>query len=327
MNKLLLFIVIILSCSMVRAGDLYKMVVAKDGSGDFTSIQQAINATKAFPPQRITIFIKNGIYNEKVKVHAWNNDLTLVGESVEKTIITYNDYFDKINLGRNSTFYTWTMLVEGNDFYAENLTVENTAGQVGQAVALHVEADRCVFRNIRILGNQDALYAAGMNCRQYYKDCYIEGTTDFIFGAATALFENCIIHSKSNSYITAASTPEGTPFGYVFKHCKLTAADGVDSVYLGRPWRKFAKTVFIECELGQHILPEGWQEWSNSDDKQTTFYAEYNNTGPGANNSKRILWSHQLTKKEAKQYTIENILKARTPTENRKWMELSSKEK
>jgi len=320
MNKLLLFIAIILLCFIARADDKYKMVVAKDGSGDFTSIQQAINATKTFPPQRITILIKNGIYNEKVKVHSWNNDLTIIGESAENTIITYNDFFDKINLGRNSTFYSWTMLVEGNDFIAENLTIENSAGPVGQAVALHVEADRCVFRNIRILGHQDALYAAGMNCRQYYKDCYIEGTTDFIFGAATALFENCTIHSKSNSYITAASTPEGTLFGYVFKHCKLTAAEGVDSVYLGRPWRKYAKTVFIDCELGNHILQEGWKEWDNSNNKQTTFYAEYNNTGPGANTSKRIGWSHQLTKKEVKQYTTENILKARVPLENKIWM-------
>jgi pectinesterase len=327
MNKLLLFIAMILSCFIAHADDLYKMVVAKDGRGDFTSIQQAINATKTFPPQRITIFIKDGIYNEKVKVHAWNNDLTIIGESAENTIITYNDYFDKINLGRNSTFYTWTMLVEGNDFIAENLTIENTAGPVGQAVALHVEADRCLFRHIRILGHQDALYAAGQNCRQYYKECYIEGTTDFIFGAATALFENCTIHSKSNSYITAASTPEGAPFGYVFKHCKLTAAEGVDSVYLGRPWRKYAKTVFMECELGNHILPEGWKEWSNSDDKQTTFYAEYNNTGLGANTAKRIPWSHQLNKKEAKQYTTGNILKARTSKENQKWMEQSSMKK
>jgi pectinesterase len=321
MNKLLLFLTLILSCFIARTGDKYDMVVAKDGSGDFTSIQEAIDAAKAFPPQRIIIYIKNGIYNEKVKVHAWNNNLTLIGESAENTIITYNDFFDKINLGRNSTFHTWTMQVQGNDFIAENLTIENTAGPAGQAVALHVEADRCVFRNIKILGNQDALYAAGMNCRQYYKDCYIEGTTDYIFGAATALFENCTIKSKSNSYITAASTPEGTPFGYVFKHCKLIAVEGVDSVYLGRPWRKYAKTVFIECELGNHILQKGWKEWSNSDDKQTTFFAEYKNTGPGANSANRIYWSHQLTKKEVKQYTTENILKARIPKENQEWME------
>jgi pectinesterase len=320
MIKLFLVIAMISFCGIAKAEDLYKMVVAKDGSGDFTTIQQAIDASKAFPPQPITIFIKNGIYDEKVKVHAWNNNLTLMGESAEKTIITHNDYFDKINLGRNSTFHTYTMLVEGNDFIAENLTIENSAGPVGQAVALHVEADRCVFRNIRILGHQDALYAAGQNCRQYYSNCYIEGTTDFIFGAATALFENCTINSKSNSYITAASTPEGAPFGYVFKHCKLTATVGVDSVYLGRPWRKYAKTVFIECEMGNHILPEGWAAWSNADDKQTTYYAEYNNTGPGAATTNRVGWSHQLTKKEAKHYTLENILKPRVPKEDGKWM-------
>ncbi|HNW51176.1 MAG TPA: pectinesterase family protein [Prolixibacteraceae bacterium] len=321
MNKnLLLTGILIFLYTITFAEDKYRMVVAKDGCGDFVTIQQAIDASKAFPPQRITIFIKNGVYNEKVKVHSWNNNLSLIGESADSTLITWNDYFDKINLGRNSTFYTYTLMVEGNDFMAKNLTIENSAGPVGQAVALHVDADRCVFRHIRILGNQDALYAAGMNCRQYYKDCYIEGTTDFIFGAATALFDNCTIHSKSNSYITAASTPEGTPFGYVFRHCKLTASNEVDSVYLGRPWRKFAKTVFIECELGSHILPESWAAWSNADDKQTTYYAEYQNYGPGSNTDKRIGWSQQLTTKEAKQYTPENILKARTPKEDWEWM-------
>jgi pectinesterase len=319
-KQLLLIGTFCLSAIMAKANPTADIIVAKDGSGNFSTIQQAIDETKAFPPQRITIFIKNGIYNEKVKVHAWNTDLTIIGESADSTIITYNDHFEKINRGRNSTFHTWTMLVEGNNFIAENLTIENTAGLVGQAVALHVEADRCVFRNIKVIGNQDALYVAGINCRQYYKDCYIEGTTDFIFGAATALFENCTINSKSNSYITAASTPEGSLFGYVFKYCKLTAAEGVDSVFLGRPWREYAKTVFIECELGSHIVPEGWKEWSNSEDKQTTFYAEYKNVGSGSDTTKRANWSHQLTKKEARKYTTENILKVRNPKENQFWM-------
>ena len=319
-KRLLLIGSFCVSAVLAIANPTTDIIVAKDGSGNFSTIQQAIDETKAFPPQQITIFIKNGIYNEKVKVHAWNTDLTIIGESADSTIITYNDHFNKIDRGRNSTFHTWTMLVEGNNFIAENLTIENTAGPVGQAVALHAEADRCVFRNIKIIGNQDALYAAGINCHQYYKDCYIEGTTDFIFGAATALFENCTINSKSNSYITAASTPEGSPFGYVFRHCKLTATEGVDSVYLGRPWRKFAKTVFIECELGGHIVPEGWKEWSNSENTQTTFYAEYKNVGSGSNTTKRANWSHQLTKKEARKYTTENILKARIPKENQFWI-------
>ena len=312
----LFFLLFQVLCSI--AADSFSITVATDGTGDFISIQEAINATKAFPSQRISIFIKNGVYYEKVKVHAWNTDLTIVGESAEKTIITFDDYFDKVNLGRNSTFHTWTMLVEANDFVAENLTIANTAGQVGQAVALHVDADRCVFRNIRILGHQDALYAASSNSRQYYKDCYIEGTTDFIFGAATALFENCTINSKSNSYITAASTSHGVQFGYVFKQCRFTADDGVGHVFLGRPWREHAKTVIIECELGRHIAPEGWKAWSNADNLETTYYAEYNNFGPGAEKMNRVSWSRQLTKNEVKKYTKEEILGA-TIKQKRDW--------
>ncbi|MFK7979242.1 MAG: pectinesterase family protein, partial [Saprospiraceae bacterium] len=182
--------------------DLY---VAQDGSGDYTSIQAAIEDTKSFPDKRITIHIKNGIYEEKVKVHSWNNKVTLKGESKANTIIRWNDYFKKMNQGRNSTFHTATLLIQGDEFRAENLTIENTAGDVGQAVAVSVEADRCVFYNCKLMGNQDTLYAAGLNARQYYQNCYIEGTTDFIFGPATAFFENCVIHSKKTSYITSAN--------------------------------------------------------------------------------------------------------------------------
>jgi pectinesterase len=156
-----------------------------------TSIQQAIDASKSFPDQRITIFVKNGIYKEKIVVPACNTRLSIIGESAEKTIITFGDYFSRMNRGRNSTFYTYTLLVDADDFYAENLTVENSAGPVGQTVALHVSGDRCVFRNCRIIGNQDTLYTDGLNSRQYFEGCYIEGTTDFIFGAATVLFKNC----------------------------------------------------------------------------------------------------------------------------------------
>lgn len=313
---LLLFLSSLSYCSY--GNPKYNMVVAQDGSGDYVSIQEAINATKAFPPERITIFIKNGIYKEKVRVYSWNNDLSIIGENADSTIISYDDYFKKINLGRNSTFHTYTVKVECNDLIMENLSIKNTAGPVGQAVALHVEGDRCIFRNIRMTGNQDVLYAAGINCRQYYKNCYIEGSTDFIFGAATALFENCTIHSKSNSYITAASTPKEQAFGYVFKNCKLTANEEVDAVYLGRPWRKYAKTVFIECDLGKHIKPEGWKEWSNNDDLSTTYYAEYNNIGLGSDYSQRIPWSHQLNKRTTKIYTIENIFNGKHF--NNKWI-------
>jgi len=285
----------------------HKMTVAKDGSGDFTSIQAAVDASKSFPYKRITIYIKNGVYHEKVKVHSWNPKISFIGESKEKTIITNDDYFDKIDRGRNSTFFTYTLRVNANDFHAENLTIQNTAGPVGQAVALHVEGDRATFTNCRILGNQDTIYLAGEGARQYFKDCYIEGTTDFIFGQATAVFEDCEIHSKENSYLTAASTPENQSFGFVFKDCKLTAASDVTKVYLGRPWRKYAKVVYLNCWLGDHIRPKGWDNWSDPANEKTAFYAEYNSGGPGAAPQKRVDWSHQLTKQQAKKYSLQNI--------------------
>lgn len=324
-----LYIIVFLLVSItgqIKASDKYDMVVALDGSGDFTSIQDAIDATKSFPPKRITVFIKNGTYNEKVTVPAWNTELSLIGESVENTIITWSDYFGKIDRGRNSTFMTFAMRVDADDFYAENLTIINSAGPVGQAVALHVEGNRCTFKNCRIKGNQDTLYAAGQNSKQYYDNCYIEGTTDFIFGAATAVFYQCTIHSLSDSYITAASTPEGRKYGYVFMHCNLTAEPNVNKVYLGRPWRPFAKTVFIHCNFGNHIRAEGWKSWSNAEDLSTTFYAEYNNSGPGSDTAERVDWSHQLKMKESKKYTIKKIFTAEMETEpgNLSWIRKST---
>tara|TARA_R110002051_G_scaffold229291_1_gene291282 strand:+ start:5828 stop:7855 length:2028 start_codon:yes stop_codon:yes gene_type:complete len=299
--------------------DAYNMVVAKDGSGDFTTIQEAIYASKAFPYSRVVINIKNGAYNEKVHVYAWNTQISLIGEDKDKTIITYDDYFDKIDLGRNSTFHTPTLFVEGNDFYATNLTIQNTAGQVGQAVALSINANRVLIENCVLKGNQDTLYTSGEGFKNYIKKCYIEGTTDFIFGEATVVFESCTIHSKSNSYITAASTPKGEDFGYVFMNCTLTSDQQVEKVYLGRPWRTYAKTVFLNCRMGSHILPIGWNNWSNKEAEKETFYAEYNCTGEGFNPSKRASWSHQLTKSQAKNYTLKNILGDTQNLKNLEW--------
>jgi pectinesterase len=284
------------------------ITVAKDGSGNFTTIQAAIDASKAFPSKRVTIHVKNGIYHEKILIPACNTQLSLIGESMEKTIISYDDYFDKINRGRNSTFYTYTLKVEANDFVAENLTIENTAGPVGQAVALHVSGDRCVFRNCRILGHQDTLYTEGENSRQYFVGCHIEGTTDFIFGEATVLFDDCTIKNLSDSYVTAASTAKGKAFGYVFRNCKLIAAEGVKKAYLGRPWREYAKVVFMNCELGNHIASAGWENWAGTNSDQTAYYGEYRNSGAGAMTTQRVTWSHQLTDEEAAKYTLDNIL-------------------
>jgi pectinesterase len=293
--------------SKQKVDDKYDYVVAKDGSGDFTSIQAAIEACKSFPDNRIRIFIKNGVYHEKVFIPSWNNKISLIGESKDSTIISYNDYFNKINKGRNSTFYTPTLLVQGNDFHAENLTVENTSGPVGQAVALSVEADRCSFFNCKFLGNQDTLYLAGENNRQYFIDCYIEGTTDFIFGEATALFEKCIIKCKADSYITAASTPEGVAYGFVFKNCIIEAAPGVKKVFLGRPWRKYARVVFIDCKMGDFINPKGWSNWNGTENYKTVFYAERNSSGDRADKNQRVSWSHQITEAQAEKYNVKNI--------------------
>ncbi len=198
-------------------------------------------------------------------------------------------------------------MVQGNDFHAENLTIENSAGPVGQAVALAVEADRCSFVNCKLLGNQDTLYVAGENARQYFNGCYIEGTTDFIFGEATALFEKCVIKIKANSYITAASTPSDASFGFVFKNCVLTASPQVTKAFLGRPWRKYAKVVFLNCNMGNFISPEGWSNWQGTDSYKTAYYAEYKSSGEGGTIQGRVSWSHQLSKEEADQYTMENI--------------------
>jgi pectinesterase len=282
------------------------LVVAKDGSGNFTSVQEAITYADVSSGKKVTINIKNGVYKEKVTVPAHKAGLKLVGESAEQTVITYDDYSGK---GDINTFTSWTFKILANDFSAENITFENSSGPVGQAVALHIESDRAVFKNCRFIGNQDTMFADGEKSRQFFDNCYIEGTTDFIFGSATAVFRNCHIHSKKESYVTAASTTQGKAFGYVFLNNKLTANSGINKVYLGRPWRNYAKTVFISSELGAHIRPEGWHNWSKPEAEQTVLYAEYKSTGPGASPSTRVAWSKQLTDEEVKVYTVENILK------------------
>lgn len=320
MNKIVFFFCFI--SGVVNAQDVRptKITVAKDGSGDYITIQEAINSCRDLGQTLVTIHIRKGIYKEKLLIPSEKTSIKLIGESRDSTIITYDDFSGKLipqgmeipGKEKYSTFTSYTMLIQGNDITLENLTIQNTAGQVGQAVALHLEGDRIQVKNCKIIGNQDTLLVTKAGSRQYFIGCYIEGTTDFIFGEATALFVNCTIKSLKNSFITAASTRENTPFGFVFKNCKLVAVDEITEVYLGRPWRPFARTVFIECELGKHIRSEGWDPWKGDkmfpDKDKTAFYAEYKNVGPGSDVSKRVVWSKQLTKKESKQYTMKNIL-------------------
>jgi pectinesterase len=290
-------------------------IVAKDGTGDFTSIQEAVFAVRDLSQQQVTIHIKNGIYREKLLIPSWKTNISLVGENRDSTIITYDDHAGKRMPTRDEflktdsirTYTSYTVLVEGNNCRIENLTIKNTSGRKGQGVALHVEGDRFVAVNCSLTGNQDTIYTATENSRQYYSNCFIEGTTDFIFGEATAVFQSCVIKSLANSYITAASTRPRQAYGYVFLNCSLIADPSVNKVYLGRPWRPYSKTVFINTEMGAHIVKEGWDNWRNPSNEKTVIYAEYKSTGPGANPDARVKWSRQLSGKDLKKYKLAKI--------------------
>lgn len=269
-----------------------EITVAADGSGDFKTITEALEAIRAYMDYRVTVNIKNGEYHEKLIIPSWLENVDFIGEDPEKTIITYNDYAKLDNMG---TFRTYTVRVDGCDLTFKNLTFRNNAGRVGQAVALHTEGDNLKFENCRFLGDQDTLFLAGHDSDLEFDNCYIEGTTDFIFGPATAYFNDCRIHSKADSYITAASTPQDVEIGFVFKNCKLTAEPDVKKVYLGRPWRPYAHTAFIDCEMDGHITPAGWDNWRNPENEKTARYMESGSKGPGANVSERVKWAKQLS--------------------------------
>ena len=285
----------------------YDYVVAKDGSGDFFTVQEAIDAVPDFRKGvRTTILIRKGVYKEKLVVPESKINVSLIGQ--EGAVISNDDYADKLNrLGEKmGTSGSSTCYIYGPDFYAENITFENTAGPVGQAVACFVNGDRAYFKHCRFLGFQDTLYTYGKHSRQYYEDCYIEGTVDFIFGWSTVVFNRCTIHSKRDGYVTAPSTDQGKKYGYLFYDCKLTADEGVKNVYLSRPWRPYAQAVYIRCELGSHILPVGWNNWGKKENEKTVFYAEYQSKGPGANPQARAGFSHQL--KTTKGYEMSTVL-------------------
>jgi len=285
----------------------YDYVVAQDGSGDFFTIQEAINAVPDFRKEaRTTILIRKGVYKEKLVIPASKINVSLIGQ--EGSVISYDDYASKKNVfGENkSTSGSASCYIYAPDFFAENITFENTSGPVGQAVAAFIDADRVMFRNCRFLGFQDTLYTYGKDSRQYYEDCYIEGTVDFIFGWSTAVFNRCTIHSKGNGYVTAPSTDKAKPYGYVFYDCKLTAAEGVSKVCLARPWRPYAKAVYIRCEMGKHIIPQGWDNWGKKDAEKNSFFAEYQSKGEGANVGARVSYSRQL--KDLKGYDMEKVL-------------------
>jgi pectinesterase len=314
MKKLFLILFISAAHFLLAGNSPYiKITVSKDGKGDFTSIQKAINSVRDLGPSEALISIKSGTYNEKITIPSSKHKIILEGEDKENTIIINNDYSGKSDAfnEKMTTFNSYTLLVMGDDITISNLTIQNSSCNEGQAVSLHVEGDRFIIKNSKILGCQDTVYSATNHSRQYFENCSIEGTTDFIFGQATVVFKNCIIKSLADSYITAAATESGKKYGFVFLDCKLTAKEGVTKVYLGRPWRPFAKTVFLNTEMGKHILPEGWNPWKGDkmfpEKEKTAYYAEFGSTGEGRNTTDRVNWSHQLTKKDMENYTLEKI--------------------
>lgn len=316
--------VIFIALSAITAfGQKPDLVVAADGSGNFKTVQEAVNKVPENNSKRFVIAIKPGTYNEQIRVPATKPYVSFIGTDASKTILA----FKISNKDAGSTSAAYATYVGGHDFYAENVTFENSFGKPseagGQAVALLVEADRAVFKKCRFIGWQDTLYAK--NGRQYYIDSYIDGTVDFIFGQAAAVFEGCEIKSKGDGYLAAPMRfAASEPAGFVFNKCKLTAENTEKGVYLGRPWRDYGRTVFLNTEMGEHIKPEGWHHWQPEREK-TAYFAEYKSSGKGANDAARVKWAHTLTDPETAAFSVENFLKGKDgwnpKTANDAWLE------
>ncbi len=282
-----------------------RITVAADGSGDFKTLPEAIAAIPDKSAERTVIHLKPGTYQGQIVLPAGKSKVTFEGEDIATTVLTYAwNQNEPVPDGESGKYKGAAVVILGDDFRAENLTFQNTSGDHGQAMALRTYGDRAVIRHCRLLGWQDTLLTA--TNRQYFRDCYIEGRVDFIYGAATVVFDRCEIHSKNGGYVTAASTPQDHPVGFVFMNCRLTG-EGKEA-FLGRPWRPYGSVTYLNCEMGAHIKPEGWDNWRNADNEKTARYAEFGSTGPGANPSNRAGWSKQLTKEEAARITISTVL-------------------
>lgn len=298
-----------------------RIIVAADGSGDFRTIQEAFAAVPENSEERTLILVKPGTYEGQKLLAQHKHKVTLQGENAETTILSYNANVHE-EQATDPRFKGIGVVILADDFKADRLTFRNTSGDHGQALALRIDGDRAVVTNSRMLGWQDTLMVN--NGRQYFRNCYIEGRVDFIYGSGTAVFDQCEIRSKNGGYVTAASTPADRPFGFVFINSRLTGdpAPWVDptgriepkpqnkpvQAWLGRPWRPYGAVAFINCEMGEHIKPEGWHNWGKPEQESTARYAEYGSKGPGANPGQRVTWAKQLTRAQAERMTIAAIL-------------------
>jgi pectinesterase len=286
-----------------------ELVVAADGSAKYRTVQEAVMAVPAGTHDSpVLIRIRPGTYKELVYVQREKRFFKLVGEDAARTIITYdlNANLKGLDGKPIGTFRTPTVQIDADDFTAENITFENSAGPIGQALALRVDGDRVVFRNCRFLGWQDTIFIN--RGRHYFENCYIAGHVDFIFGGATAFFERCHLHALKDGYLTAASTPDNAAFGFVFSRCKVTGETPAVKTYLGRPWRAHSAVTFLETEMSDNVRPEGWHNWNFPEREKTARYAEYGSRGPGAKQGGRVAWARRLTKSEVKNITPEKVL-------------------
>ncbi len=300
--------------------DHFDAIVSNDVSANYTNLQAAIDAAPDNGTAPFRISIKPGIYQGQFIIPKEKHHLQFLGEDASNTIITFNLNVTETDATTNPRFKGTGMVVLGDDFRAENITFQNTSGDHGQALALRIDGDRAILKDCRLLGWQDTLMIN--NGRQYFTNCYVAGRVDFIYGSSAAVFDHCEIHSKNGGHVTAANTPKDHPFGFVFLDCKLTGdpnpwinpagvpvnTNSAPLADLGRPWRPYASVTYLNCELGAHIKPEGWNNWRNPTNELTARYAEYNSTGPGANPGKRFKWTRQLTKEEADKITLDSVL-------------------
>lgn len=302
------------------SGDLIQnadIIVDMNGNGDYTTIREGIAAIPDNNDQWLVLLVRKGVYHEKLILNYKKTRVILVGEDVDSTIITWDDYGNELVYGGlrgdsigGHTFSAYTFRADPNDFQAYNITFENTAGSAGQGVAFHSSGDRQILYHCRLLGYQDT-YFDNFRTRRYMKDCFIEGRTDYIFGFGVTLFDSCQIHSSSGGYVTASATPQYYEFGHVFKNCRLTTPDNVTSgLSLGRPWFDYSNTIFYECWLPEAISPGGWSTWSGSRRDTTCIYYEYNNSGPGSDTTARVDFGHQLDPSRASRYNIDTIFAA-----------------
>ena len=285
-----------------------ELVVAADGSARFKSVQEAIAAAPTGTSTNpVVIRVKPGIYKGLIYVQREKRFVRLIGEDAAKTVVTYGLHANMIGLDGKpiGTFRTPTAVVDADDFTVENITFENSAGPVGQALAIRIDGDRVAFRNCRFLGWQDTIFTN--RGRHYFEGCYIEGHVDFIFGGSTAFFERCQLHCLKDGYITAASTPDYQAYGFVFSSCKITGAPNVKT-FLGRPWRAYSGVVFLNTEMSDVVRPEGWNNWNQPDREKTSRYREFNSSGSGANRDKRVSWARTVSADEAQGITVESVL-------------------